>query len=266
MNIKKIIQLSDIHVRTYKNHKEYRVIFSDIYLRISELLKDYDKSECRIVLTGDIFHQKITISNESLLLVAEIFKKLSEIAPVIVIAGNHDLLENNRDRVDSITPIIELLNDGNISFFKESKCYDDNNIVWCNYSVFDNNDKPNIPTKEPNKKYIGLFHAPIIGATTDIGYTFNTGTSIEKFDGCDAVLCGDIHKQQKIKSNIPIAYAGSCIQQDFGESISGHGFLIWDVDTLSYEAIDIPTAFGYYLFEINSIYDIDNNKEVLKNS
>jgi 3',5'-cyclic AMP phosphodiesterase CpdA len=37
------------------------------------------------------------------------FKALEEIAPLIVIAGNHDLLENNKDRLDSITPVVQFL-------------------------------------------------------------------------------------------------------------------------------------------------------------
>ena len=49
--------------------------------------------------------------------------------PVIIVAGNHDLLENNRDRLDSLTPIIEIMNNPYVSYFTESKCYEDDNIV-----------------------------------------------------------------------------------------------------------------------------------------
>jgi DNA repair exonuclease SbcCD nuclease subunit len=35
------------------------------------------------------------------------FLKLEEIAPVVLIAGNHDLLENNKDRMDSLTPMVQ---------------------------------------------------------------------------------------------------------------------------------------------------------------
>jgi 3',5'-cyclic AMP phosphodiesterase CpdA len=59
-------------------------------------------------------------------------RKLEEIAPVVLIAGNHDLLENNKDRMDTMSNF----QDKEINYFKESKCYLDNNIVWCVYSIF----------------------------------------------------------------------------------------------------------------------------------
>jgi predicted MPP superfamily phosphohydrolase len=71
-------------------------------------------------------------------------RKLEEIAPVVLIAGNHDLLENNKDRMDSLTPMVQFLPDKEINYFKESKCYLDNNIVWCVYSIFEENAKPDI--------------------------------------------------------------------------------------------------------------------------
>ena len=42
---------------------------------------------------------------------------------------------------------------------------------------------------------MGLYHAPLVGATTDIGYEFSEGTTLEHFEGCDMVLLGDIHKR-----------------------------------------------------------------------
>ena len=37
---------------------------------------------------------------------------------VFLIAGNHDLLENNKDRMDSITPMVQFLPDKDINYFK----------------------------------------------------------------------------------------------------------------------------------------------------
>jgi hypothetical protein len=71
--------------------------------------------------------------------------------------------------------------------------------VWCNYSIFEGNERPDIEEGRAkhgdDKTYIGLYHAPLVGASTDIGYEFNEGNSLEIFDGCDMVLLGDIHKR-----------------------------------------------------------------------
>lgn len=267
--IKKVIHLSDVHIRTYRYHEEYNEVFDNLYTDIIEVLKSFDYDETRIVIVGDIFHQKITISNESMLLAAKFFKALSEIAPLIIVAGNHDMLENNQDRMDSITPVVELLGSDNISYYKDSVCYEDDNIVWCNYSVFNNCGRPDIDTARltygPDKKYIGLYHAPLMGAKTDIGYEFETARGLEIFDGCNAVMCGDIHMRQIIKSNIPVVYSSSLIQQDFGESIRKHGFLLWDIETLTFEEFDVENPYLYYTFEINGIDEVDNNAEILRN-
>jgi len=268
--VKYLIHLADIHVRTYRFHDEYEEVFENLYEKCRELTKDYEYNEVRIVIVGDILHQKITISNESLLVVSKFFRKLSEIAPLVVVAGNHDLLENNIERLDSITPVIELLDSDKIKYYKEKKCYLDDNIVWCNYSIFEHNERPDIESARTeygdDKTYVGLFHAPIIGAKTDLGYTFDSGTRVDFFSGCDMVLLGDIHKQQKLDFDIPVVYVGSLVQQDFGESVSNHGFLLWDIQTKTYEAIEVDNPYKYYLFEVNSIDDIDNDVEVLKNA
>ena len=197
--IKKVVHLADIHIRTMRLHDEYKTVFKKLFSDLTDMLVDYKREEIRIVVAGDLVHQKIIISNEQLLLGTWFLRKLEEIGPVVLIAGNHDLLENNKDRMDSITPMVQFLPDKEINYFKESKCYLDNNIVWCVYSIFEENTRPNIEAARAqfgdDKTYIGLFHGPLIGSTTDIGYEIEHGYNLEIFQGCDMVMCGDIHKR-----------------------------------------------------------------------
>jgi len=197
--IKKIVHIADIHIRTMRLHDEYKTVFIKLFSDLTDLLADYKREEIRIVVAGDLVHQKIVISNEQLLLGTWFLRKLEEFGPVVVIAGNHDLLENNKDRMDSMTPMVQFLPDKEINYFKESKCYLDNNIVWCVYSIFEENQRPNIEAARTqfgdDKTYIGLFHGPLIGSTTDIGYEIEHGYNLDIFQGCDMVMCGDIHKR-----------------------------------------------------------------------
>ena len=63
---------------------------------------------------------------------------------VVFIAGNHDMLVNNKDRMDSITPIIDGIKSDKIKYYKESKCYPFHNIVFANYLALTNmNDNVN---------------------------------------------------------------------------------------------------------------------------
>ena len=203
--VKKIVHLADIHLRTFRMHEEYMSVFKNLMSDLTDLLSEYKKEEIRIVIAGDLVHQKIVISNEQLMLGTWFLRKLEEIAPVIMIAGNHDLLENNKDRIDSISPMVQFLFDKNVNYFKESKCYLDDNIVWCVYSIFEDNSRPDIEAAREqfgnDKTYIGLFHGPLIGSTTDIGYEIEHGYNLDIFEGCDMVMCGDIHKRGVLNFN-----------------------------------------------------------------
>ena len=142
--VKCVIHLGDIHLRTYKRHDEYGEAFKKTIKEIKKLASSYERDEIRIVIAGDYVHQKITISNEMLVLGTWFLKKLEKIAPVVLIAGNHDLVQSNSDRMDSLTPMVNLLTDLDIRYYKKSECILDDNIVWCVYSIFENNSRPDI--------------------------------------------------------------------------------------------------------------------------
>lgn len=267
--IKKLIHIADIHIRTYRHHEEYKDVFISLIEDVKKQIVGLTRDEVRIVIVGDLFHQKITISNEQVLLGSWFLRELGKIAPVIVVAGNHDLLENNLGRMDSITPVITLLDNPEIKYLKESRCYPDDNVVWCNYSIFEENARPDIEQSHidnDGKLHIGLFHAPLIGAKTDIGYVFEIGENISHFEGCDFVLLGDIHKRQEItEGNIRCVYPGSLIQQNFGETVTKHGYLLWDLETQQYTEHEVPNDNLFFTFKITSIEDIENQTEKLVN-
>ena len=71
------------------------------------------------------------------------------------------------------------------------------------------------------------------------------------FDGFDMVMLGDIHKRQTLGRST-IAYAGSMIQQNHGESLEKHGYLLWDVESRTFEEVDIPNDYGFYTLDVDS--------------
>lgn len=268
--VKKIIHLADIHIRTFRQHDEYKEVFKNLLIQITDLVKDYKREEIRIVLAGDLVHQKIIISNEQLILGTWFLRSLEQIAPLIVIAGNHDLLENNKDRIDSISPMVQFLPDANLNFFKESKCYLDDNVVWCVYSIFEHNKTPDITSARTqfgsDKIYVGLYHAPLLNAKTDIGYEIDHGAGLDIFEGCDIAMLGDIHKRQSFNhKGILIAYPSSLIQQNFGENVSNHGFLCWDVLTKTFTEHNVDNKYPYYNFRIKSLDDLEKGTEIITN-
>lgn len=258
--INKIAHFSDLHIRLFKDHELYRGILNDMFNKFKEIAPD------RIVFTGDLVHSKNQMTPELIEFVAWTLTECSKIAKTVLIIGNHDFLENNMSRLDALTPIIDSLENDNIVYYKNRGVYQDDNIDWVVYSLMDHNIPPDI--EKSNRKKIGLFHGPVQGLTTDIGYKFDTGFEVDKFNGCDLVLCGDIHKRQVF--NIPggkKAYmVGSTVQQNFGETINKHGFGIYNVIDDVYEFADLINPKPFLAFAIDSYEDIINGTEKLTNA
>lgn len=209
----------------------------------------------RIVVVGDLVHSKINVSPEMISMITWFLVSCANICKTIVIPGNHDFLVNNLDRLDTITPIVEAINHDNLVYYKNTGCYEDDNVVWCVYSQFQNNIRPNIRESlvrfGRNKNYIGLFHGPISGAKTPMGFEFEDGYDISDFDGLDFVLAGDIHaRQELVYQGVKVVYCGSLIQQGFGESVNKHGYLVWEVSKKNYTEYDIKNDYSFYTIRV----------------
>lgn len=269
--VKCIIQVSDVHIRNFMRHEEYGTQLEEFINKCQEIVNQYDDpSEVRILVCGDIVHSKNTISNELMVFASTFLRSLSKIAQVLVYAGNHDLIVNNNSRTDTITALFETAQFDNVIFLDnalnyQSGCLIDENITWVLYSIYDGYKKPEIETVDGNT-VIGLYHGTIVGAQLANGFIIENGKDGDTFEGCDYVMAGDIHKYQEIKrGEVEIVYSGSLIQQTFGETITQHGFVVWDIENKSHNFVELPTEYGLYDFEISSMEDIDNDVEILKN-
>jgi DNA repair exonuclease SbcCD nuclease subunit len=264
--VKRIIHIADLHIRTYQLHDLYRKQF---YLLLEDLEKQvdgFDFSEIRVVIAGDIAHNKINISNEQMMLTSWFIKELADkIGKVIIIPGNHDFLENNMERLDSITPIVEILKHEEIQYFKNRGVYVDENVKWVVYSLYEHNKRPDY-VKEDGF-YVGLFHGPIQGLSTDLGFEFDNAFSPLNFVDLDLLLCGDIHKRQifTLPNGGKGVMIGSLVQQNFGENVNHHGYGVYDFETNEYTTHDIKNDQPFLHFTISDISDIENEKEILLN-
>jgi DNA repair exonuclease SbcCD nuclease subunit len=264
--ITKIVHLADIHIRNNQLHDLYKKQFQEFLDQIIIDLLGESHDSIRFVITGDIFHQKITVSNEQILLASWFLAELTKIGKVIIIPGNHDFLENNTERMDSITPIVELLKNDRIIYFKDSGIYEDDNIKWVVYSLYQQNVRPEF--KKGEGFYVGLFHGPIQGMSTDLGFTFDDAYDRLNFVDLDLLLCGDIHLRQvfELPGKGQAVMIGSLIQQNFGENIKNHGYGLFDMSTKKYTFHDLKNEQPFLHFTINDIKDIETESEHLVNS
>jgi DNA repair exonuclease SbcCD nuclease subunit len=255
--IEKVIQISDIHLKCYMGHENARAVFEKLFYDIDNIQPD------RIVITGDIVDNYNQLTPELVNMINYLIDNLIKRAKVIVIPGNHDYLETNKDRLDSLSPIIE--SKENVFYFKKSDVYEDENINWCVFSIMDGNEKPNIP-KDNSKVNIGLFHGIIEGSKIDTGMTFNRGLPPGYFSDCDCVLAGDVHKRQVFEYEGGfIIMCGSLHQLNFGEDVDGHGYTILHIPSLKYEFYDIKAPVKYLKLQVNDYEEVFNDKETVIN-
>jgi DNA repair exonuclease SbcCD nuclease subunit len=218
------------------------------------------------VFTGDLIHSKNQLTPELIEMVRWLLTECSKIAKTIIIPGNHDALINNIERLDSLTPIISSLNNPNVVYYKDRGTYEDENVSWCVYSQFQGNIPPEIDIAKGFR--IGLFHGPINGLKTDLGFDFGEEAyDTKKFDGLDIVLCGDIHRRTvfEIPNGKKGIMIGSTIQNSMGENVKNHGYGVYDVETDQYDFIDLPNPKPFLKFYIESIDVLVTGSEKLMN-
>jgi DNA repair exonuclease SbcCD nuclease subunit len=270
--VKKIIHIADLHIRTLQLHELYKAQFEKLVEEIKQhsitwASEGISREEIRIVIAGDIAHQKINISNEQLMLTSWLLTQLCVYGKVVIIPGNHDFLENNIQRLDSISPVVDLLNNNDIQYYKDKGEYPDENVNWVVYSLYQHNERPDFK-KSDDKINIGLFHGPIQGMSTDLGFQFEDAYDRLNFVGLDVLLCGDIHKRQTftLHSGGIGVMVGSLIQQNFGETVKHHGYGVYDIKTKKYDFVDLPNDQPFMHFKMSDIKDIEDEKEILVNA
>jgi DNA repair exonuclease SbcCD nuclease subunit len=262
--ITKIAHIADIHFRNIQRHSEFRAICENFVDQMRRIKPE------RIVIAGDLVHSRNQISPELVNELSWFLLECSKVTgKVVIIPGNHDIVEQNKERMDAITPIHNALDVDNIVYYKKSGLYQDENVVWSVFSIFDNHMPPeNLEMRPYEGTYVGLYHGTIVGATNEMGFKFTHGAELTKFSSCDVVLCGDIHKRQVFRvGKTPVIMVGSFIQQNFGETVSEHGFNVVSLGTeITYEFHDIENPVKYLTFKISDISDIEEQNELLINA
>ena len=259
-----LIHISDVHLRPNDRHDEFKKVFDQLYVQIEKLKQSGMKA--LIVLTGDILDNKTNLTSNSLDLCDDFFTRLESLYPTILILGNHDMRTLNY--LDNLTIITKRRT--RFHYLRDSGVYEFGDVFFIVNSLY--GDTNNFITvnrldeeQKKNKTIIMLYHGMVDGCINDAGLIIkntdgNNRTRNKKdFELADATLLGDIHKTQSLTPTI--WYAGSLLQQNFGESYRNHGFLIWDIRNKSNIKITFNEIINEYGFM--NIY-MENNKWINK--
>ena len=245
-----VIHIADVHIRNFKRHDEYESVFQRVY--------DYCREEVQqnkntiIYLAGDIVHAKTDMSPELIVQTRNFFVNLAKIAPVILIAGNHDMNLNNRNRLDALTPIVDSIDTPDFFYLKETGVYTFGGVHFILNAVWEDPDNFIMAEDvvEDGIKVV-LYHGAIDKADIGLGHLIkNNRLSVEKFRGFDAGMFGDIHSFQYLDGDGKFAYAGSLIQQNFGEGLT-HGVMKWKLKEGKSKFVPIQNDWAHYTIDID---------------
>lgn len=229
-----IAHLSDLHLDATRADE-----YTEVIGATCAMIKSFPFADKLIVvITGDIFDHKTNYGPTELSLYKLLVDGLAQVAPTVIIPGNHDGNLNAVDQPDLITPLIDLASNPKVHYFRASGFYEVHGVPFYHLSVF-SNDGPKEMSRlilaDPNRasRTVLLYHGPFDGPRQ----------KITKADAsCWMVGClGDQHEQQYISSNV--AYAGSLIQRNVGESLR-KGFLIWHLQTHYSAFVKVPNKHG----------------------
>ena len=249
MPVKNIFHLSDIHIRngdiTYSRYEEYKNVFENLFISLKNDIQtlQLEKKDYLIIITGDIFHNKNNIGNYGLMLYKILIENLTNIGLTIILEGNHDSIQHELNQPSLVTSTFGI---NNLIVLNETTSFVIDNIGFSYVNIrdtldnFSNSGRKNIlkPFPSINEKVdykIALFHGTFANIKLYNGSTISCDSNPYPFEWIqdfDYALLGDIHLRQKgfYKKKLLWCYSGSLIQQNFGEDIIEHGYVIWDLN------------------------------------
>jgi DNA repair exonuclease SbcCD nuclease subunit/ABC-type lipoprotein export system ATPase subunit len=256
----KIAHLADIHVRPHQYLDEMQFTFDKLFESLFKEKVDL------VVICGDFFHSKLTVSSEYFDVAYSFFRKLGDNFPSIVIPGNHDSALTNQGKLDSITPIVSAVNrDAKfpIQYHKQSKSFSldlCNFIDFHHFSILENKTSwPKAESLDQKKINIALYHGAINNCIVDNGWTSRGNRDdLDVFSGFDFAFLGDIHKAQFLDKEKTIAYPGSLRQNNFGEDLD-KGYLLWEISedgNFKSERVILEQKRYFFTFVVNSVEEL----------
>jgi|APGre2960657468_1045069.scaffolds.fasta_scaffold06429_1 energy-coupling factor transporter ATP-binding protein EcfA2 len=280
-----IIHLADIHLRTgnaeHIRKNEYEYVIDQLMLRLQKL-KCVQKRTALIVVCGDIFHNKNKLESNTVRLWTRFIKGLTDLAPVVLLCGNHDFRQEDPSCPDLVDVMLEdhTGHQNPCTYLKDTGTYAFDNITFGIVSIKDTlksydtfgivEDLPKFPQCSDTNVHVALFHGTVTQSSLPNGQCMAAGKGypLEWFNGYDLVLLGDNHKQQVHNSDafgFSWGYPGSLVQQDISEPVFGHGFLLWDLKSRDAKPYHICNEFGRFRAKIRKdtlLIRVDHNSFV----
>ena len=269
---------------------EYRATFDHLF-GLLKTFPQIQEGAGVIVLTGDLFHHKNVVGPAGLDLAIYLLRGLSALATTLVIRGNHDYRQELSDEKDMIKALTAY-DIQDLHYFDKTDTYEVENIGFGVLAIQDTllegataGSKAVLPAMPSVEGFsadvthrVALYHGEVTKASLQTGYIHSNRHTLPltQFEGYDLVLLGDIHQQQvKVAEPVGIAssgeagaeatrlttyttrtgswgYPSSLLQQNYGESLLGHGMLHWDLAAGSVTEYHVHNPYGFVPLSVDA--------------
>lgn len=254
----RIAHLADIHIAD-RRREEYAAVFRALYQSLRETAPDL------VVVAGDVFDNKMRASPHNIQDVLTFLTELTRVAPVVMIAGNHDTNVLSPGALDLLTPILaehKHLQPPYLTYWRDSGHYEAHGCRWT-VKATDGAWPPPLPAAAAALPHVLLFHEEVDAARLPNGGRAGFGLALTDLAPYDLALGGHIHERQLLSPRA--GYCGSLVQQNIGESHDRHGYLLWEPapapaaagrPTWRPREVDVYNARGYLTVRLRGGEDV----------
>lgn len=260
MTLRYIFHVSDLHIRNGDivqcRYNEYNDVFDNFFVSLKNKIKQYELKfdDYVIVVSGDIFHNKNNIGNYGLVLYKKFIHNLTSIGRTIVFHGNHDKNQNEANQPSLVSSTIAI---NNLILLDTTTCFTIDDVCFSYVSIDDTLDKyktcgrveelPSFPMTDAKHK-VALFHGTFAKVSLYNGTCVGDEHRPYPFEWVkefDFAILGDIHLRQYGNYGKTLwGYSGSLVQQNYGEDIINHGYMIWDLSNKIIEEVNVYNSIG----------------------
>ena len=199
VNASRIWLISDSHLGVRSNSKEWMDIIDDYFdnFFIPLILKEKKEGDV-LVHCGDVFDSRQSINLYVLNKGIRIFEKISEIMPVYMIIGNHDIFMKHTNDINSLKVF---RNVNNITIFEKPT-----HLMFGNKKMFflpwveDVKELKQILQNPKNFSDVLFCHTDIVGLSFNRFTKVDEGAEVKELENYSKVYSGHIHYAQKLNN------------------------------------------------------------------
>lgn len=260
--IERAWMISDIHFGVRSSSLEWLNIHKDYFYNFFiPLLKDKKKDGDYLFILGDVFESRQSLNILVLNEVFKIFKKLSEIMPIIIIVGNHDIYRKQTNEVHS-SIIFDSFD--NIEVLTKPKVFQTKfKSIFMMPWVEDKSTEIEIIRNNP-ADYM-FCHTDFLNMKYNRKITIEEGLNPNVVNKYKKVYAGHIHYSQHIKN---IRMIGSPLQLTRSDIYNDKYIYLLDFKTDTEVRFINNYSPKFLKFNIDDILDVtfDEMKKIVKNN